>query len=195
MKHLILVLLMIVGCTLMTPVKHKTEVTPQDNEPEEVIVSKPVELPPLKLVPNTKYRVTNPTKYAALLPRVQKFWDLAVNEKSLLDGVKFNMTRDTAEQIRQKIVGGFDIEVKTYTTKWAFSDVVAYHDDWHIYFNTRKIDKPYRNDCAVINTFVHESLHGLSYAHSSGTPNASDRLTVPYWMGEKAEELCKAGLI
>lgn len=201
MKNILLVLALVTGCAVLNrpaplPVEAPTTTVPE--------VKPPVIESPAATVPKTKFRLTAeadyapPAAYMTYAERAQKFYELVVNDKSLLGSKKFSYTSASADEIRAKIAEGFDIELRLYwPSKWKFgrSNVVAYHDDWVIRFNALKIKGREKEPCSIVNTLVHEGLHGLNFAHGDGYPTAIDNDSVPYWLGDKAEEYCLAGKI
>jgi hypothetical protein len=165
---------------------------------EEVVVHTPeVTITPrgqIKLTPALKYTV-NVAGYDKYVSRVEKFFSLLVNDKSILDGRTFQFTTDTPDQIRSKIMGGFDVKIVSFMPKWynalKWKYTVAYHDDWTIYLNSKKL---VRSECEIVNTIAHESTHAWSYGHGDDSP-WNKEASFPYWAGNKAEEMCKAGMI
>lgn len=199
MRNALLVLALIVGCTAIHkgPVK-QVPVVDEVLNPEPIAVITPnVEVTPrgqLKLVPAVKYRVAV-NGYDKYIPRVEKFFNLLVNDKALLDGRKFSYTTDDVDTIRKKIMEGFDVKIVSFRPKWytalKWKYTIAYHDDWVIYLNSQKLNRP---ECEIINTLAHESTHAWGYGHGDDSP-WNKEASFPYWVGNKAEELCLAGLL
>lgn len=206
MKYFIWLMLIVVGCSQVIsrrdvdkPVVHTIEVDPVEVTAPKKVVE--VKTPLLK--PNTNFRAYVPKKgqmaipqdYITYIPRVQNFFSLLVNDKTILDGKSFEFTSDSADQIRNKIMSGFDIEMRIYNPKWynPWTKAIAYHDNWTLNFNVKRLS---RTDCEVIGTMAHESFHALDYIHGNDLKVSSEDLaSLPYWAGEKAVELCKAGKI
>lgn len=203
MKHIVLTLILIAGCTALRHSDPTPELplpvpsTVGEVKPPEVVV-------PQATKPNIKFRLTAsadfapPKEYLEYAERARKFYELVVTDKTILGDKKFTYTTDNADQIRAKIMQGFDIEMKLYyPSRWKFgkSNVIAYHEDWVLYFNALKVKARAGNPCEIVDTIVHEGLHGLSFQHGEGYPTKADDDSVPYWLGSKAEEYCLAGKI
>lgn len=187
MRKLMLMALLFVGCAVITQPKRPAPLPRLELEPVSYqIVKTPVAV---------KYTVIGLTGYEKHIPRVKKYFELLVNDKTILDSHKFQYNTDSADTIREKIARGFDVKVQAFTpnlfnaAKWW--NTIAYHDDWTIYINTKKMRRP---DCAVINTIAHESTHAWGYGHGSDSPIGKSE-SFPYWAGNNAEELCLAGKI
>lgn len=204
MKNIMFIAILAVGCAVMNRPSPRTVV---EEAPKATEVLKPEPLPSVSveiepivvtngvLKPDLKYSAADLPAYEKYIPRVKKFFELMVNDKSILDGQVFEETTDTPDQIRSKIMGGLDIKIKGFRPKWynelKWMYTIAYHEDWVIYINTKKTN---RTDCAILNTLTHESTHGWSYSHRDDSPFGKEK-TFPFWVGNKAEELCLAGKI
>lgn len=101
---------------------------------------------------------------------------------------KFTETSKTPEQIADD-VKAMTSELKTYTYWNPFSNVIATtysNDKENIYFNTRKNPRSMKE---MVNTIFHETTHLIGYTHSSNYNNETTRKTVPYMVGQIAEDL------
>lgn len=208
MKQFILAALILGGCAALQnpPARRPVEVlTPVvESRPE---VSKPVEIVEhvrpvvpgvevnIPVAKATRFVLEAPLTYSAYIPRVEKFFQLALTDSSVLNKSKFDFSDATPDSLRESIRKGFDVTIKTYRPsiwkggKW--SSVIGYHSAGTIYLNDYYVN---RSDCEVINTLVHEASHRMGYSHGSNSPDGKDG-SVPYWIGDRAEELCKAGKI
>lgn len=210
MKQFILALILLGGCAALQtpkapkPVEISTPVEVVTTQPE---VSKPVEVVtlPQVVVPSvevqvpvgnpTRFVLESPTSYTKYIPRVEKFFKLALTDSTVINKSKFDFSDATPETIRESIRKGFDITLKTYRPsiwkggKW--SSVIGYHSNGTVFLNEYYI---VRDDCEIINTLVHEPFHYMGYSHGDNSPTGKDQ-SVPYWMGDRAEQLCKEGKI
>lgn len=202
MKQMLLIALILGGCAaLPTPQRKPVDVPTTVETP---VVSKPVEVtqptvPAVEVnVPvakATRLVLEYPIAYKQYAPRVEKFFQLALTDPTVLNKATFDYSDATPTQIRERIAKGFNIRVTTYQPsiwkggKW--SKVVGYHSAGTIYLNTYYVN---RHECEVINTLVHEPMHYLGYSHGDNSSVGKDN-SVPYWMGDRAEELCREGKI
>lgn len=209
MKKLLLFAILLGGCaalrTPQTPVEAPAPVeVSQPEAPKPVTVEPikptqpvviPVEVGHVEPSRATRFVLDYPQTYAKYIPRVEKFFQLALTDSSVLNKSKWDFSDATPEQIRERIRGGFDVRITTYKPsiwkggKW--SHVIGYHSAGTIYLNTYYIVRP---DCEIINTLVHEPMHTLGYSHGNNLPDGKDD-SVPYWMGDRAQELCEQGKI
>lgn len=210
MKKLLLVSLLLVGCAalknapapkpvdVLTPVvveEPKPEV-PQSVEPVKPTqpVVTPIEVPVLVGNP-TRYVLEAPQSYAKYIPRAEKFFQLALTDASVINKSKFDFSDATADSLKETIRKGFTVRLRTYQPsiwkggKW--SKVIGYHSAGTIYLNTYYMN---RDDCSILNTLVHEASHTMGYSHGNNSPDGKDN-SLPYWIGDRAEELCKEGKI
>jgi hypothetical protein len=201
MKNFLIVTALAIGCTMMNkPTTKQTPVATEVLKPTEEIT---VHTPEVTITPRGQIKLTPALKYTVMIagydkyiPRVEKFFSILVNDNSVLDGRTFDYTKDSPDQIRKKILEGFDVKLVAFKPRWFDSlrwrKTIAYHEDWVIHFNSNKLVG--RDDCSVINTLAHESTHAWGYGHGSDSPWNKDA-SFPYWVGNKAEEMCKEGLI
>lgn len=209
MKQLLLFALLLGGCAALQPprtnpvdVATPVEVEssqPEVSQPTGVITTLPTVVTPVETNVNvakaTRFILEYPQTYSKYIPRVEKFFQLALIDPTVINRSKFDESEDTPDMIKAKIRNGFEVFITTYKPsiwkggKW--SSVVGYHSDGVIYLNTYYINRP---DCEVINTLVHEPMHTLGYGHGDNSSVGKDG-TVPYWMGDRAQELCEQGRI
>lgn len=213
MKQFILAALLLAGCAALntSPAPKPVEILTPSAIPERATeASEPVEtvrltlpvqpvITPVKVkVPvakATRFVLESPQTYSAYIPRVEKFFQLALTDSTVLNKSKFDFSNATPDSLRESIRKGFEVTVKLYKPsiwiggKW--SSVIGYHSDGTIYLNEHYVN---RSDCSVINTLVHESSHRMGYSHGNNSSEGKDN-SVPYWIGDRAEELCKEGKI
>lgn len=188
MKNALIVFLLAVGCAAL----NKPKRLPAQESPEVIkVFLHPIRVEVLK--PHIKYSQT--IGLDKPVGRVHKFFELLVNDKTILDGKTFKFSEDSPDMIRSKIMEGFDVKIVAYkptvlqSLQWKYS--VAYHDDWTIYLNTKNLGM---SECSIVNTLAHESTHAWGYSHGDDSP-VGKKETFPYWIGDKAEELCMKGTI
>jgi prolyl-tRNA editing enzyme YbaK/EbsC (Cys-tRNA(Pro) deacylase) len=68
---------------------------------------------------------------------------------------------------------------------------IAFHKGGKAYFNKHKLE---RKKCSMVNTLVHEYMHFIGYSHGDNSPVGKEN-SVPYYFGNRAQELCEAGVI
>lgn len=125
-----------------------------------------------------------------LFARAEAFFDLLLTDEMIFRKQSFTYTKDNLDQIRANLRNtNFDKGLLVSFRYFKSSTTVAYHDDWVVYFNLAKMN---RSECEKINTLVHETFHALSYSHGDDSSIGKEN-SVPYWMGDKAEELCRQG--
>lgn len=212
MKNVFFVLLLAVGCSIAnkprpvepTPAPKPTvgdvvfETMKPEALPHPTVVLTPVEVTStgvMVLRPAVKYSVVGLEHYKKYIPRVEKFFQLLVNDKSILDGKVFDYNTDSADTIRAKIMRGFDVTIQPFTPPWylkpKWRKTIAYHEDWTIYLHSSRLNRP---DCDIIDTIAHESTHAWGYGHGDDSSVGKD-LAFPYWAGELARTYCLAGKI
>lgn len=208
MKQFLLGALLLGGCAAIQ-YPRKTVVAPPI--PAVIEVMRPESAPvPLTISPNkpvaplettismakaTRYVLEYPQTYTKYLPRVEKFFKLALVDSTVLNKSTFDFSDATPTQIKERISGGFNVKITTYKPsiwkggKW--SSVIGYHSAGTIYLNSFYINRP---DCEIINTIAHETMHNLGYSHGNNSSEGKDN-SVPYWTGDRAQELCSQGKI
>lgn len=211
MKKILLFAILLGGCAALrtpkvetpsdvtTPVSvEKPTTKPEEPKPENVEPVKPtvpvvtpVELDIGEAKP-TRFILEYPTTYAKYIPRVEKFFKLVLTDPTVFTRSKFDFSDATPDSIRERVRAGFTINITTYKPTWGrFSKAIAYHSNGWVYLSTYFLNRP---DCDIINTLVHEPMHYLGYSHGGNSPDGKD-YSVPYWMGDRAQELCEAGVI
>jgi hypothetical protein len=207
MKQLLLLAVLLGGCAALNkpqprPVDIIASSQPVEvTQPKEVEIAKPsqpvstpveVSVPVAKV---TRYTLVKPLSYSPLIPRVEKFFDLAVKDPTVLNRSSFTYSTATSDSIRENIKEGFDVIINTYSPSvWkggAWSKVIGYQSKGTVFLNTKYVNRP---DCEVINTIVHETMHNLGYSHGGNDPKGKGE-SVPYWVGDRAEQLCEEGKI
>lgn len=207
MKRTFLFFLLLVGCAITHGPKPipKPQVPVQVNVPETV-EEKPVKLEVTKPVVLTEEftPVTNvtprfvlslPQHYDKYLPRVEKFFELALKDKTLIDRYKFDFSDHTPDMIREALRKRLSVKITTYQPslreRVLYPNVIGFHKSGVIYLNRLKLN---REDCRVLGTLAHEYMHRLGYSHGNDSPDGKEN-TIPYWFGDKAYQLCHEGKI
>jgi hypothetical protein len=78
--------------------------------------------------------------------------------------------------------------IRLYSTKNPFSSAIATtyaSDRSFLYLNTRKNPREMKY---MVNTVIHECSHLAGYTHGDNSPVGKEN-SVPYWIGDKAEEV------
>lgn len=125
--------------------------------------------------------------FQRIINRTETFFELLINDTNKIKKITFTHTSHTLKEIKQKIAtADFEKGILISFRYEKNKHQIAYHDDWVIYYNLAKMN---RSECSKINTLVHETFHALDYEHGGNDPIGKEN-SVPYWMGNKAEELC-----
>lgn len=183
MKKFILISILLVGCAAIQSPKRSQEIQTS------------VDLLQPSYDNSTKFVLETPPSYFKYIPRVDRFFRLALTDDTVLNKSKFDFSNAKPYEIRNNIVGGFNLRVEFYRPSiWKggrWSKVIGYHSSGTIYLNQYYA---VRNDCEIVNTLVHESMHFFGYSHGDNSSEGKDN-SVPYWMGDRAQELCEQGRI
>lgn len=188
MKNL-LILIFLVSCVNSLPDKEPVAELP------EVVVSAPEALPTQKvfeLSVSTKNITEDQTnrffKLSAIATKVLN--DPELKERMLKawwnNKPGFQDSEDSPQRVVDTLLSS-NILVKVEMRRNAYRSVTAWTFPTveEIYFNTRNFNS--RKDCAVIGTLFHEYSHKKGYRHSSSKRS----LSVPYYLGTQAVEVCQ----
>lgn len=190
------VLLLVIGCSIAT--KGKIEKLPEETSPfDDDYESVPVTGGGTVYAKSSvRYNLIAPTSYASALLRVQKFYEVLLNNESILKGQRFDYLKLDEKQIREKFKEDIGIiYIKTFTPqgliqKARYKSTIAYGYKDTIYLKSDRLNRP---ECEVISTVAHETTHIYGFTH--GGNKGYQPKSFPYWIGDKAQELCEKGTI
>lgn len=124
-------------------------------------------------------------------PRANDFFKLILFKPDVIGKKTFEYTEDELEQIIEKLKRPKYMRLRTFSPSPEHHHVLAFHSEGAAYLNRLKTN---RDPCSMINTLVHEYMHFVGYGHGDNSPEGKMN-SVPYFFGERAQELCEAGVI
>lgn len=166
---------------------------------KELTVGKLCEKLALKLL--TKNNVKEVTRFIAdemaprrmdkYMPRANDFFRLVLFKGDIIKKEGFDFTDDNLQEVLKRLEGKSQLKISSFSPNEKQMMTVAYHHRGTAYFNEFKL---HRKDCSQINTLVHEYMHFVGYSHGDNSPEGKEN-SVPYYFGNRAQELCEAGVI
>ncbi len=132
-----------------------------------------------------------PKRLDRFMPRANDFFRLVLFKGDIVQKKEFDFTTDSLEQILKRLEDKVRLKVSTFVPNENQMVTVAYHRGGKAYFNKHKLE---RKTCSMINTLVHEYMHFVGYSHGDNSPVGKEN-SVPYYFGNRAQELCEAGVI
>jgi hypothetical protein len=132
-----------------------------------------------------------PKQLDPFMPRANDFFRLVLFKGDIVRKKEFDFTEDKLDQILNRLEMKIRLKVSTFEPNERQMVTLAYHNGGTAYFNQLKLE---RNDCQLINTLVHEYMHFVGYSHGDNSPVGKEN-SVPYYFGNRAQELCEAGVI
>lgn len=132
-----------------------------------------------------------PKRLDRFMPRANDFFRLVLFKGDVIRKKEFDFTTDTLEEILQRLKNQVRLKVRTFEPNSDQMVTVAFHRGGTAYFNKHKLE---RKTCSMINTLVHEYMHFVGYSHGDNSPVGKEN-SVPYYFGNRAQELCEAGVI
>lgn len=132
-----------------------------------------------------------PKRLDESLPRANDFFRLVIFKGNIIKRERFDFTEESLETILQRLQDKSRLRVRTFEPNENQMVTIAYHHGGTAYFNRYKLN---RDDCSMINTLVHEYMHFAGYSHGDNSPVGKEN-SVPYYFGNRAQELCEAGVI
>lgn len=165
----------------------------------DITVSKLCEKLALKLLANNKVAEISrfvademaPKKLDRFMPKANDFFRLVLFKGDIIQKKDFDFTTDTLDQILRRLQEKVRLKISTFQPDSNQMVTVAYHQGGTAYFNKHKLE---RTTCSMINTLVHEYMHFVGYSHGDNSPVGKEN-SVPYYFGNRAQELCEAGVI
>lgn len=132
-----------------------------------------------------------PKRLDRLMPRANDFFRMVLFKGDIIKKKNFDYTDDSLENILQRLQEKIRLKVTTFHPNERQMVTIAYHKGGVAYFNKHKLE---RKECSTINTLVHEYMHFVGYSHGDNSPVGKED-SVPYYFGNRAQELCEAGVI
>lgn len=132
-----------------------------------------------------------PKQLDRFMPRANDFFKLVLFKGNIITRERFDFTHETREEILRRLERKLRLRVKAFHPSSEQMATVAYHHAGTAYFNSQKL---HRSACSQINTLVHEYMHYAGYSHGDNLPDGKEN-SVPYYFGNRAQELCEAGVI
>jgi hypothetical protein len=132
-----------------------------------------------------------PKRLDRSMPRANDFFRIVLFKGDIMKKKDFDFTTDSMEQILKRLEDKIRLRVSTFQPNENQMVTVAFHQGGTAYFNEHKLE---RTTCSMINTLVHEYMHFVGYSHGDNSPVGKEN-SVPYYFGNRAQELCEAGVI
>ena len=132
-----------------------------------------------------------PKQLDRYMPRANDFFRMVLFKGDIIKRTTFDFTEDNLEQILRRLEDKSRLKVSTFEPSSKQMMTIAYHKGGTAYFNEFKL---HRKSCSQINTLVHEYMHFVGYSHGDNSPEGKEN-SVPYYFGNRAQELCEAGVI
>ncbi|MFL5785011.1 MAG: hypothetical protein ACJ76H_10400 [Bacteriovoracaceae bacterium] len=132
-----------------------------------------------------------PKRLDPYMPRANDFFRLVLFKGDIVRKKDFDFTEDKLDEILQRLDNKIRLKVSTFEPNEKQMVTLAFHKGGTAYFNELKLE---RNECQLINTLVHEYMHFVGYSHGDNSPVGKEN-SVPYYFGNRAQELCEAGVI
>ena len=132
-----------------------------------------------------------PKKLDKFMPRANDFFRMVLFKGDIVKRRNFDFTDDTLMDVLKRLEGKVSLKVGTFEPTSNQMVTIAFHRGGKAYFNRHKLE---RNACSMINTLVHEYMHFVGYSHGDNSPVGKEN-SVPYYFGNRAQELCEAGVI
>lgn len=174
-------------------------VTFEDSARKDLTVGKLCEKLALKLL--RKDRVEDISRFIAdemapkkldnFMPRANDFFRMIHFKGDIIKKKNFDYTDDTLPEILKRLEEKVSLEVGTFEPTSRQMVTIAFHKGGKAFFNRHKLE---RKACSMINTLVHEYMHFVGYSHGDNSPVGKEN-SVPYYFGNRAQELCEAGVI
>ena len=132
-----------------------------------------------------------PKRLDKFMPRANDFFRMVLFKGDIIKRKKYDFSDDELPEILRRLQEKIRLKVSTFEPNHEQMVTIAYHKGGTAYFNELKLE---RSDCALINTLVHEYMHFAGYSHGDNSPIGKEN-SVPYYFGNRAQELCEAGVI
>lgn len=124
-------------------------------------------------------------------PRANDFFKMVIFKPSIIGKTKFDYTEEQIEDVVERLKNPKYMRLRSFSPAPENMHVLAYQSEGAAYLNRYKTE---RHACSMINTLVHEYMHFIGYSHGDNDATGKEN-SVPYFFGQRAEELCEAGVI
>lgn len=132
-----------------------------------------------------------PKRLDQFMPRANDFFRMVLFKGDIIKRKNYDFTDDELPEILRRLQEKVRLKVSTFEPSQKQMVTIAYHKGGTAYFNELKLE---RSACSLINTLVHEYMHFVGYSHGDNSPVGKEN-SVPYYFGNRAQELCEAGVI
>lgn len=132
-----------------------------------------------------------PQEVDRFAPRANEFFKLILFKPDVIGREKFTFTDDGLQDVIERLKSPKFMRLRTFDGSSNNRHVFAYQSEGAAYLNRDRLN---RKDCSLINTLVHEYMHFVGYSHGDNTPEGKGE-SIPYFFGDRAQELCEAGVI
>lgn len=174
-------------------------VTFEDSARKDLTVGKLCEKLALKLLRKTHVEEISrfvademaPKKLDSFMPRANDFFRMVLFKGDIIKRKQYDFTDDNLATILKRLEEKVSLKVGTFEPTSRQMVTIAFHKGGKAYFNRHKLE---RKSCSMINTLVHEYMHFVGYSHGDNSPVGKEN-SVPYYFGNRAQELCEAGVI
>lgn len=132
-----------------------------------------------------------PQEVDRFAPRANEFFKLILFKPDILGKEKFSFSEESLAEIIERLKSPKFMRLRTFDGSAENGHVFAYQSEGAAYLNRDRLN---RKACSLINTLVHEYMHFVGYSHGDNDPNGKQE-SIPYYFGDRAQELCEAGVI
>jgi len=132
-----------------------------------------------------------PQEVDRFAPRANEFFKLILFKPDVIGREKFSFSDETLMDAIERLKSPKFMRLRTFDGSADNGHVFAYQSEGAAYLNRDRLN---RKECSLINTLVHEYMHFVGYSHGDNDPNGKNE-SIPYYFGDRAQELCEAGVI
>lgn len=132
-----------------------------------------------------------PQEVDRFAPRANEFFKLILFKPDVIGREKFSFSEDSLAEIIDRLKSPKFMRLRTFDGSRDNGHVFAYQSEGAAYLNSDRLN---RKSCSLINTLVHEYMHFVGYSHGDNDPQGKNE-SIPYYFGDRAQELCEAGVI
>lgn len=132
-----------------------------------------------------------PQEVDRFAPRANEFFKLILFKPDILGKEKFSFSKESLSEVVERLRSPKFMRLRTFDGSDSNGHVFAYQSEGAAYLNRDRLN---RKECSLINTLVHEYMHFVGYSHGDNSPEGKGE-SIPYYFGDRAQELCEAGVI